>query len=215
MEKEDLLDEVSGAATQETLPKTEPQSSPETVTLETVLKELGELKSQIRGVQSATDKTKAEAKREIKGLTEQIARYEEYRKRLSPEQAVREMEIDDILAERKRVPESGITSAPDAKPVKETSAPDVDPQVFGLDPNDTAVVEMMREGKANLQSLYELSVSRKTKPNPAAVQPTATGASVDNTDALTKQLVELQKDPNRNIKEIREVTNKLKSQMGI
>lgn len=173
---------------------TQPASSPAGVqptspvgsdTLAVALKEIEGLKATVRTLQSGHDRGVAKVQKQVDGLQEQIARYEEYRARgLAPAAAVREMELDALLESRRQAPVAGGQERGNGIPAP---APDGQTEqlitLLGLQPNDPDVTRLLREGKANADNLASLALSRKVQsqpaaqPNPAQQMPVGTGAS--------------------------------------
>ena len=187
----------------------QPSSPVDGSAFEAVLKKLNELDSQVRAFQSGKDKGIAKLSKEFDNLSEQFARYEQYRQKgLTPEQASREIQLDDLLAERR----SAVSQAPPAAPANlggnQAQGPDTDSvvesflKVAGLDANSADVVQILRGSAdpiAQIGKLSALAEQRKAQaavpPNPAAVLPGGGGQSVPEPDLAVQYAERLKQIP--------------------
>lgn len=177
-----------GQPNQNVSPPDVQQPSPDgAVTIETVLQRVADLEGQLRGVQSTKDRGTAKLNKKVDSLAEQITRYEALRARgVEPDVALREMEIDDLLAERRgtqqpeQVPQQVQAGSP-------APAANIDTQgilkTLGLDPASPEVTEILRtntDAVSQIAAAVELVKRRRAQaqaaPNPATVVPTGQGA---------------------------------------
>ncbi len=171
-----------------------PVTAPE---LETVLKVVKDLEAQVRSLQSGKDKGMAAVQREIKELKASKEQFDRYAKLLQngaePDEAYqsvrREVMVERLLA--KLEAEEGEAGVPRQDGAGTPSpqagqAADVDPSVFGLDPNAPEVVELYRRGEVSLSALYTLAQKAKARqevqPNPGAVLPVGGGIAPPSKD---------------------------------
>jgi len=166
---------------------------------EAVLKRLNELDGLVRSLQSGKDKGVKRLTDEVDSLKEQLERYEKLRsKGLDPEDAQYRMEMEQLLAERRRTKES--TSVPAQGVVGATPKPaSVDHTALltslGLDPNSADVLNVIRttdDYTAQVANFAALAAQKKSKPapapNPAQQVPVGGGSSVTvTTDSLFKE----------------------------
>jgi len=163
------------------------QSSPGGVGMEAVLQEIRDLKAQIRGIQSASDKTKAETSKEVHQLKEQLARAKSYLDKYpDPEEAARQMAIDDLIG---GMPQGQFTQVPVNPPQVsggQTAKPGaIDPELLallGVDPSDPYFVAEMAGGKSSVEAAKVVAKSRQqaAPPSPAGIMPTG-GSAAANT----------------------------------
>ena len=205
-----------------------PVVSPETPTtpspvsqdaLEAALKRISDLEAQQRATQSDKDKGIVKVAKEVAEVKEQFARYEEYRKRFEPEEAVRQMQLDAILAERYPV-QPGASSTTPPPGSGQVAASEVQAALLtqlGLDPNSADVVTVLRETNDFATQVARFAgLAQKARqapaPNPAAVQVTGSGANAsgEDVDTLTARLSALQNEPSKNINEIKKVSAQLR-----
>lgn len=155
-------------------------------TLEAAWQKIAQLEAQMRAAQSNKDKGVARVGREVKVLSEQFARYEQYREKFgSPEEAQRQMAIDDFLAERNGTerPAAAVPAPAGVAPAKQAPSVDADAlELLGLGRNDADVIASIADGKTSLQDFVALAKARKAKappPNDATVLPSGGGSSVN------------------------------------
>ena len=194
----------------------EPTSPVAADPLETVLQRIDAIEGSLRGLQSDKDRGVVKVSKKVDSLAEQIAKYEEKRsKGLKPEDAWRDLQIDQLLADRDQSSQTKV-------PVQDAAGPaslpaGVDAQVLeglGLKANTPEVVELLRRDNVTLNDFLELAVQRRLKDqrpaNPAAITPTGSGEGVgpDDLEAVTAELqTELAKElPDH--KKVRELGNK-------
>jgi hypothetical protein len=164
--------------------------------LEVVLQRLEAIEGTVRGLKSDNDRGVHKLSKKVDSYVEKIAKYEERRsKGLEPEAALRELQIDELLADRDP---SSQTDAPanDADGTAELPA-GVDAQVLeglGLEANSPEVVELLRRDDASLNDFLKLAIQQGLKnqqpANPATITPTGSGETVgsDNLEAVTAEL---------------------------
>lgn len=164
--------------------------------LEVVLQRLEAIEGTVKGLQSDKDRGVHKVSKKVDSLAEQIAKYEEKRKSgLKPEAALRDLQIDELLAERDQ---SSQTDAPVQDAGGTVSLPaGVDAQVLeglGLEANAPEVVELLRGDNVKLNDFLELAIQQRLKDqqpaNPAAISPTGSGDAVgpDDLEAVTAEL---------------------------
>jgi len=184
--------EASPPATEQGSPSGESQ-------LEAALKKINELDGQVRALQSDKDRGVARVSKEVKDLSKQIERYEQWKELgKSKEEALRELQIDELLA----------SSQPESAEVPPKEEPAVQPKAageeylnpylesLGLEDSDPDVIDILRKNRdpaSRIIAMSELSKSRKqaqAPPNPAAVQPTGAGGAVqpETLESVTEQL---------------------------
>lgn len=167
-----------------------------------------------RQTQAVKDRRFNKLEGQLGNLEEQLAKYEEYRKLgKSPEEARREMQIDQLIAEG-RVP-----TEPQQLPGKQTVAP-VDTkldeffQAFDVDPTGPEATQLIRDGKTDTVSLTRFVIEQEKRqsapPNPASIMPAGSGDSVisDDIDEIHRQLVAAQKAVPKDWQKIRELNAK-------
>lgn len=171
-----------------------PVTAPE---LETVLKVVKDLETQVRALQSGKDKGIAAVQREIKELKATREQFDHYRqlveKGSDPDEAFKEVRrtamLDELLARfdtrQEIVDIPGKSEVGNPQP-KAGPATDVDPSVFGLDPNLPEVVELYKRGEATLDNFYQLAQRVKTRgvvqPDAGAILPTGGGKALPDKD---------------------------------
>lgn len=201
------------------------QSSPvDGVSLADVLTVVKNLEGQVRALQSDKDKGIAKVGKQVNDLAEQMAKYESYRESgLKPEQAIREMQIDALLAGQ---PNEGSTEVlPKEEGGTEPKVASADHKVIlqqlGLQPNDPKVLEVLREKDNFIDQVVsfaalatEKAKTQQTPTNAAQVMPSAAGATTTETiDSLTEELNEKMLEPGKNMKRIQEIRKMLKEQL--
>jgi len=156
---------------------------------EAVLKRLNELDGLVRSLQSGKDKGVKKLTDEVDSLKEQLERYEKLRsKGLDPEDAQYRMEMEQLLAERRRA------SGPSAVPVQggggsPTQSASVDHTALltglRLDPNSAEVLNVLRSTDDPVMqeaTFRAISAMKQGKPipvsNPAQQVPVGGGVSV-------------------------------------
>jgi hypothetical protein len=178
-------------------PKAETRSPGTESQLEVALKELGELKGQVRALQSEKDKGIAKVSKQFKELSEELKQYEEWKTRgKTPEEAQREMLIDQILKEYQGSPES--TEVP--QPATVASPDYLSPvlEMAGLKSDDPEVVEILRKENnpaVLIGEIKKLSENRKQAPPkapaPGAAMSTGAGTAIES-ESLESITAELQ-----------------------
>lgn len=193
-----------------------PSSPVEADALESALERIKTLESQLSGLQSKQDKNHAKFSKDVKSMKEQIERYEQYKASgLKPDEAIREMQLDDLLAERQAAGSSQVSGqGEDGTKPTPTS---VDASVIaelGLDVNSPKVLELMRNNDASLTDFINLAVEQKVRAaqpaNPASITGTGSGDSADDDtlEAVTAELqAEMGKQP-MNMVKVRELRAK-------
>lgn len=174
-------------------PASQPQvatSSQATTNLEALLKEVTDLKGQVRALQSEKDKGTHKLEKRVDKLDEVIAKYEELRgEGLSKSRALREMQMDAFLQEQN--PENAVPAsvqpAQGSAPAEPTRLEmEAILSTLGLDANDPQVVEAMRLSPIDrIAQFTKIAVDRKQTPNPAAVQNVGGGSAVLPEEDLT------------------------------
>lgn len=202
------------------------QSSPvDGVSLADVLTVVKNLEGQVRALQSDKDKGIAKVGKQVNDLAEQMEKYESYRERgLKPEQAVREMQIDALLAGQRD--EGSTEFLPKEEGGTEPKVASADQkailQRLGLQPNDPKVLEVLREKDNPIEQVasfaalaLEKAKTQQAPTNEAQVMPSASGAtSTETIDSLTEELNELMREsPGKHMKRITEIRAKLKEQL--
>ena len=176
-------------------------SSQATPTIESLQKQIDELKGQLRGTQSEKDKGIYKLEKKV---DEAIARYEEYRKEMTPAKARRELQLDALL-ERESEGEPVRASSQPAQGSAPAGPTKVEVEAvlkaFGLDASDPQVLDVMRN-TTDLPSatvaFASLASQRKLAPNPAAIQSVGGGSAVlaeDDLQAVEKKLAALKAQP--------------------
>jgi len=155
------------------------QSSPGGVSLESVSKQIESLTAQMRGLQSITDKTKAETNREFKSVREQVEKVKAYLDKYpDPEQAARWMALDAMLESQGHqapAPELPVNRPPVSGQAPVTTGIDAELlALLGVDPSDPQfVAEMARGNSAQAAAVAVAKSNRQVgAPNPAGIQPT-------------------------------------------
>ena len=149
-------------------------------------KDYDELAGIVRGLQSGKDRGVNKAQQDVKNLSERFDEFEEYAKMRvdgkTAKQAQREMVLDEVVQDRigTQVAQEPVG---DQAVAPSWSEADKFLREQGIDPNDTKVLEMVRQGKSRPEDYFMLALERKTtpvtEPNPAQVMPTGTGGSID------------------------------------
>ena len=194
--------ENSGTPAGEVVPTTASQGQPATSSqatpdLESLLKEVNDLKGQVRALQSGKDKGTYKLEKKVTDLEKVIVEYEELRgEGLSRNRALKEMKLGTLLEEQ--TPEE---LAPVSTPQAQGSAPATQTgtemaavlQELGLTANDPQVIEAMRLPAPKLvAALAKLAVERNQAPNPAVLQNTGGGSAVVGTDDLAAIVAKLE-----------------------
>ena len=160
-------------------------------------KDYDELAGIVRGLQGDKDRGVNKALEGVKDLSKQFTEFEKYAKLKAEgktaEQAQREMVLDQVVQKELG---TQVAQEPVGSSAVEPSWSDADEflRKQGIDPNDTKVLEMVRQGKSRPQDFFDLVIERKSTPvqapNPAQVMPTGTGGSIDgrNLEVVGKEL---------------------------
>ena len=165
-----------------------------------------------RAGQSVKDKRIAQLQGSVDDFEARLTRLQELTKTgMSQEQALTWMKVQDL-----------------ANPQQQQPAP-IPPQgtddylktflaATGLSDRDPGVLDVLyrvSDPLAQVRELSDLAAKKRQAPapNPAAVLPTGGGAPIeagDDLDALTEKLTRLQKDPLKNIQEIKRVSEQMR-----
>lgn len=170
-----------------------------------------------RLAQSVKDKRFAKQEAKLSEFESKLARFTELTKQgLSEEDAKWRMRVEEQLFGNKSDEEVSDVSSTKATGTSKvtTGGTEVDPEIFGLDPNDPAVVEFQRQGKS-MSDFYAFAVSQKSKakqPAPGSVMSSGEGGGVSSEDAeaLTQRLNEINLHPTKYAKERKEISEKLR-----
>ena len=171
-----------------------------------------------RAGQSVKDKRIAQLQGSVDDFEARLTRLQELTKTgMSQEQALTWMKVQD-LANPQQQPPAPIPPQGTDDYLKTFLA------ATGLSDRDPGVLDVLYRVSDPLAQVKELSdlASKKRQaplaPNPAAVLPTGGGAPVeagDDLDALTEKLTRLQKDPLKNIQEIKRVSEQMRQKLGM
>jgi hypothetical protein len=189
----------AGAAPQSPAsPSGDQQSSSTNVSLETVLKRMGDLEAQLRGLQKVKDKGTNKLQKQVKSISEQVGKVQQYIERYgSTEEAARQMALDGLLGED----DSEDDYEPDvpvakgkAKPKLQASADaEVDHDLLdliGVDVNDPELVQRVQNGESYLDAAKSIGMSRKSpqqqQVSAAALGPGGAGSKVETTQAALR-----------------------------
>lgn len=165
-----------------------------------------------RKTQSVKDKRIQSLENAVGGFESQLAEFKDLTsKGLSEEDALWRMRIESQLKMNEAPPEEqpGSQSTPAASVETQAIL-----KALGLAENSPEVTKILRDTNdtaAQLVAFVELTKSQTpAEPNPAAVQPSGGGDSVSQSaDAIAEQLTEAQKDPVKNLVQIRALTAEL------
>jgi hypothetical protein len=157
------------------------------------LKDLAELKKAMQTFQSGKDRGTHQLNKQVQSIQAQLAEYEKYRANLSPEDAQRQMLLDQLLA--REFGGASDTEEPE-KPGLAGQLPSagggaqIDPELLellGLAPNDPELVQAMSQGSDPLTAAKTLAKARREKPtappSPAENIPAASGGQVNANQA--------------------------------
>lgn len=189
---------------------------------EDVLNRISRLEARIASLQSGKDKGVNRVESLANELSERLDKYDQYlAKNMTPEQARRELAIDDLLASRGETREN---LSPQDNPAgnRQPSAASVDERAIltqlGLDANDEAVIAILNDKKDAVErvaAFSNLAIERKTQaarqPTPGQAMPTGGGTSVpDELAGSTERLENILKNPHLHTQaELNEATQKL------
>lgn len=200
-------------------PAQSPQGSPASEpTIADVLRELTDVKSQVRALQGNKDKGIAKVAKRLDGFEERLAEFNELKAQgLSDKVAMKLMRLDN-LSEQDSVAENEPAAVVD-KGGNLNHNPNVDTDALlrasGIEPNDPEVTQLYRQGKTTLPDIARFIVDRKARaeaqPNPAQVLPGGGGQSLSSGNELaelTEQLERLQRNPSQNMAEIRKLSER-------
>ena len=164
--------------------------------------------------QSGKDKRIAGLQGKVDGFEKQLARYLELTGQSLDQKALRDLKIEEFLAQQ-----SGGSSVEaavsEAAGNRKADTPSVDEEilsVMGLDAKDPEVVSLLKSG-ATVKDFATLASRKKAVPaSPAGVMSSPGGsAQAESLETLTAELLELQRDPMKNWKRIQEVGAKQKA----
>lgn len=212
--------EALPSATASPEPEVQPTSLEADDKLETALKRIEDLEGMFRGWQGDKDRGTNRALEGVEKLNERFNEYEVFSKMRqdgkTEDEARREMVLEEIVRERMgtQVVQEG------------AGTPTVEPSVFdadeflrgqGLNPNDAAALELIRDGKTSETDYLRFALGKKTapvtEPNIAQVMAAGTGgvAAPPDVAELTVRLKMLQQEPvtPANLKERKQITEEL------
>ena len=200
-------------------PEQTPQGSPAgEPTIADVLRELTDVKSQVRALQGNKDKGIAKVAKRLDDFEERLAEFNELKAQgLSDKVAMKLMRLDN-LSDRDSVTENEPAVVVDkGGNLNHNSNVDTDAllRAAGIEPNDPEVTQLYRQGKTGVLDIAQFIVDRKARaaaqPNPAQVLPGGGGQSLSGGDELaelTEQLARLQRNPSQNMAEIRKLSER-------
>ena len=170
-----------------------------------------------RETQSVKDKRFQRLENQVGDVADVLDKYEQLQKGgKTPEEAKERLELDARLEALEQQLGQSPSDEPAGKP--ETPKVSVETQAIlkelGLDEKSAEVTKILRESDDIAQQLGAFVALTKTQtptePNPAAVQPSAGGASVNQSaDAIADQLNVLYADPIKNKARIKALTAEL------
>ena len=180
-----------------------------------------------RASKSIHDKRIAKQETKLNDVESQLARVKELMQEgLSEKMALQFMKVEELVGQNVLQP-----SSPSLSQAAQGSAPQTADDYLtpflaatGLDANSAEVLDVLYRVSDPLAQVKELSnlAAKKRQaplaPNPAAVLPTGGGAPVDAGDdlnALTAKLTLLQKEPLKNIQEIKRVSEQMRQKLGM
>ena len=184
-----------------------------------VLARLEKAEQELRGLQSIGDKREAK-------ISEQFSIVKDYLQRANiklDERVIREMQVDEILAQRgQQTPPQG-----NGGPLP-TPQPSVDYlKVFtavGVDPANNEVIQLAIQHSRNMKDLsaalvdWKITKSQQPAANASAVAPAPGGVSAASDDQkatnLMNELAVLSRNPSPNIKRIQELNKELRQLTG-
>ena len=186
-------------------PEVQPTSLEADDKLEAALKELDELKGVVRGLQSDKDRGTNKALKGVEEISERLDEYERYTKMRqdgkTKEQARRELVIDDIVNERLGTQVAQAEEVGTSPVEPGWSEADTFLRKYGIDPNSTEVLEMVRNGKSRPEDYFALAYDRKSgpvvEPNKAQVMPAGSRGTITdrNLEVVGAELNEAMTDP--------------------
>jgi hypothetical protein len=188
-------------------------SQPSTVDVEALAKALMPKVEELveRKTQSVKDKRFQTLENQVDSFESKLADFNEWKKAgLTDDDALWRMKVESQLKMNE--------APPDKQPGKQEPVASVETQAIlkalGLAENNPEVTKILRETNdvaAQLLSFVNLSKSQMPiEPNPAAVQPSGSGGSINQSaEAIATQLIEAQKDPLRNHAQIKALTAEL------
>jgi hypothetical protein len=198
----------------------QPSSPAGEPSLADVLRELTEVRSQVRSLQGEKDKGIAKVAKRLDTFAEQLAEFKELTSSgLSEKVALKLMQLDEPPVSHDVTPAPAATVA---KGGNLSNSPNVDTDALltaaGIQPNDPEVTRLYREGKTSLVDIAQFIVERKARasatPNPAQVLPGSGGQSLNaqpELDEITTELARLMDNPTANWNKIRELKEKQKA----
>ena len=200
-------------------PVQSPQGSPASEpTIADVLRELTDVKSQVRALQGNKDKGIAKVSKRLDGFEERLAEFNELKSEgYSDKRALQLMRLNSLAEEPSAENEP---AAVVDKGGNLNHNPNVDTDALlkaaGIEPNDPEVTQLYRQGKTTVLDIAQFIVDRKARaeaqPNPAQVLPGGGGQSVGGNDLadINEQLARLYANPSQNIAKIRELSARQK-----
>ena len=208
----------TGASQAPASPAQGEQSSPASEpSLADVLRELTEVRSQVRALQGEKDKGIAKVAKRLDTFAEQLAEYKELTSGgLSEKAALKLMQLDEppVRHDVNPAPAAAVGTGGN-QPNSANVDTDTILRAAGIAPNDPEVTQLVREGKTSLTDVMQFIVERSkrasTQPNPAQVLPGTSGQSVPaepGLEDLTTELTRLLQNPSANIARIRELRAK-------
>lgn len=164
--------------------------------------------------QSGKDTRIAKLQGKVDGFEKQLARYLELTGQPLDQKALRDLKIEDLLAQQSGG-SSGEADVSEAVGNRKTDIPGVDEKtlsVMGLDAKDAEVVSLLKSG-APITDFVSLAARKQAVPaSPAGVMSSPGGSAQSETlETLTAELVELQRDPVKNWNKLKEVGAKQKA----
>lgn len=174
-----------------------------------------------KSTQSAKDKRFAKHEAKLDEFESKLAQYNELIKSgVSERDAIWRMKVEEkLFGTQVEGEDTGSSPSVVGSQAKATGGTEnIDPSVFGLDPNDPDVVGLMRAGKG-VSDFYALAEKKKSKkPAPGSVMTSGGGGSVppeDDVESLTAKLVELRNNPRPYDKQYKDEMEKIRSKLAI
>ena len=179
-----------------------------------------------RASKSIHDKRIAKQETKLNDVESQLARVKELMQEgLSEKMALQFMKVEELVGQNVLQP-----SSPSLSQAAQGSAPQAADDYLtpflaatGLSDRDPGVLDVLyrvSDPLAQVKELSDLAAKKRQAPapNPAAVLPTGGGAPVeagDDLDALTEKLTRLQKEPLKNMQEIKRVSEQMRQKLGM
>lgn len=169
-------------------------NSGETVNL---AKQIEELTAQVRALQGDKDRGVHKLTQQVSDLSSRLTDYETYRSRgLSPDEAQRQMRIDQLLQtqEPAPVPQSAPpVPAPGQPSAQNQAGTKVDVgrflEAMNLDPNGPEAVMLYREGRTSPEALLQFAIEKAAKRpevNPAQTMPAPSSMAAPSGDLMAE-----------------------------